>query len=240
MQTKPLYLDDSYQKTMEARVQEVVQEPNGDYRVRLDQTVFYPMGGGQATDQGMLSSDGLSAQIYQVMMKDGDIWHYLKTQTAPHVGTKVTGEINWDRRYTNMKKHTAGHVVDFAMYVLGYSPSPLMPYKGDHNKKLFIQYQGTVGKDIRQELEQKANELVAQNVPITWEFTSFEALQKEAIYLQPYLPKNKPLRIIRLEGVGAVADGGTQLKTTGELGSITIPVIDGQSGETIVHYTVET
>ncbi len=63
-------------------------------------------------------------------------------------------------------------------------------------------------------------------------------LQKEAIYLQPGLPTNKPLRTLRLEGVGAVADGGTQVKQTGEVEGINIESIEDKEGNTIVNYKI--
>lgn len=113
-----------------------------------------------------------------------------------------------------MKTHSSGHVVDFAMYLLGYSPKTLLPMKGDHGKKPYIVYQGVLGKDIQQELETKANELVAKSMNLSTAVVPLEELQKDAIYLQPGLPTNKPLHKLTLEGVGSVADGGTQVKNT--------------------------
>lgn len=239
MQTKAIYLDDSYQKEMDAQVLTVEQEDEGRWRVILDQTVFYPMGGGQSTDQGELTYDGQSAKVYQVQTKDGEIWHFIETTTPPTQGMSVHGVIDWERRYMNMKLHSAGHIVDFAMYQLGYSPATLIPYKGDHGKKAFIMYQGILGKDIKGELEAKSRELVQKDLELSWEFQSYEALEKEAIYLQPFLPKDKPLRTLRLEGVGAVADGGTQVKKTSEVGLITITAVDEEDGNTKVSYVIE-
>lgn len=232
MNTKALYLDDSYLKEVDATILEVQPDGTDKWRVRLDQTVFYPMGGGQATDQGKLNE----WEVYQVMMKDGDIWHYIKSAQAPSVETKVHGVINWERRYKNMRLHSGGHVVDFAMHVLGLSPKPLMPFKGDHSKKPHIVYQGTVTEDFQQKLEDKANELVKKNLKFSWNFEPIEELQKEAIYLQPGLPTNKPMRALRLETIGAVADGGTQVHETGEVGKIVIPLVETKENNTIVHY----
>lgn len=64
MKTKPLYLDDSYLKEMNAEILEVLPEGESTYRVILNQTVFYPMGGGQATDQGKLEADSWSGEVY--------------------------------------------------------------------------------------------------------------------------------------------------------------------------------
>lgn len=81
-------------------------------------------------------------------------------------------------------------------------------------KKLFIVYQGILGKEIRENLE------------------------KKSIYLQPGLPSDKPLRTLRLESVGAVADGGTQVHSTKEIEKITIPKIEEREGNTVVYYTI--
>ena len=137
-----------------------------------------------------------------------------------------------------MKIHSAGHIVDFAMFMLGYSPKILIPYKGDHGKKAFILYKGIVNKDIRQELEEKANELVGKNLNITWEQVSLAELEKDAIYLQPGLPSDKPLRKITLESVGSVADGGTQVKKTSEVGKIEVTNVEIEGEDTKVSYRV--
>ena len=238
MKTQQLYLSDSYIKEMDAEILEVVPESPNRYRLLLDQTVFYPMGGGQSTDQGTLTGDGFQATVYQVMMKDGEIWQYVETTTAPTVGLKIHGSINWDRRFQNMRLHSGGHVVDFAMFLLGYSPKTLIPLKGDHGKKPFIVYGGTLGKDITKELEAKANELIAQNKTFTTAIVSLEELTKDAIYLQPNLPTNKPLRKLTLEGVGSVADGGTQVAHTSEVGHIVITSVVEENSMTTVSYSV--
>lgn len=239
MKTQAKYLDDSYLKEIDAEILEVQSESEGRYRVILDQTVFYPMGGGQATDQGKLDGDNWSGEVYQVLNKDGEIWHFVKTNVAPVIGMKIHGIINWDRRYKNMKLHSAGHVIDFAMYSLGYSPKTLMPMKADHDKNPHIVYQGTLTEDIKQKLENKANELVSQNLEFSWYFQPLEDLRKEAIYLQPGLPTNKPLRTLKLEDIGAVADGGTQVKKTGEIGLIKIESIENEDNLTIVRYSIK-
>lgn len=236
MKTKLLYLDDSYLQSMDAEILEVDAVTPQLYRFVLNKTVFYPVGGGQATDQGRLWSDWWEGKVQEVVIKDGEVRHFVTTKTAPAVGQKVKGAIDWDRRYKLMKIHSGGHVIDFAMYILGYSPAHLMPVKGDHGKKAFILYQGVLGKDIRNELQDKVNELITNNLSITWSYASLDALKNEAIYLQPGLPTNKPLRKITLEGVGSVADGGTQVKKTGEVGGVEILSVEPEGENTRVSY----
>ncbi len=238
MKTTQLYLEDSYIKEMDATILEVIPEGEKRWRVLLDKTVFYPMGGGQPTDQGVLTNNEWTGNVYQVMMKDGEVWHYMECPIEPIVGTQIHGVINWDRRFKNMRVHSAGHVVDFALYQLGYSPQQLVPTKGDHGKKPFILYTGTLGKDITKELDEKSNELIQKGLVFTTKIVPFETLEKEALYLQPGLPTNKSLRMLTLEGVGSVADGGTQVKNTSEVGKIAIASCVEKEGATIITYNV--
>jgi alanyl-tRNA synthetase len=236
MKTKQIYLGDSYAKDMDASILEIQSEGERRWRLMLDQTVFYPMGGGQPTDQGVLMAPGWVGKVYQVLTKDGEIWHFVESENPPAVGTTVHGQIDWDRRFLNMRLHSGGHVVDFAMHLLGYSPKPLYPTKGDHGKKPAIIYTGVSGKDIRAELEAKSNDIVAQGLAFTTAIVPLSDLETDAIYLQPGLPTNKPLRKLTLEGVGSVADGGTQVKNTNEVGKISIPSVTEENGTTTVVY----
>ncbi len=238
MKTKLIYLDDSYQKEMDATILEVLYDGEGKYKILLDQTIFYAMGGGQPTDQGTLISNSWSGQVYQVMIQNGQLWHFVKALSTPKIGETVHGTIDWQRRYKNMRYHSAGHIVDFALYLLGYSPKIVSPLKADHGKKPYIVYQGVLEKDIKQQLQKKVNELITKDLRFSWKFQSYEDLKKEAIYLQPNLPTQKPLRTFRLETVGAVADGGTQLHTTGEAKAISVDNIIRQNNTTIIHYSL--
>lgn len=239
MKTKQLYLKNAYLQQMTAQVLEVVQESSDRYRILLDKTVFYAMGGGQPTDQGVLTNEDWSAKVYQVSMKDGELWHFISAQVPPQVGAHITGKINWDRRYKNMRKHSAGHVIDFALYQLELSPTQLQPVKGDHGKKAHIVYKGVVDDDIRELLQQAVDAIVAQDLEFSCAFVTYDELQKDALYLQPNLPTHKPLRALTLEGIGTVADGGTQVAKTGEVGRIVITTIEADGEYTHIAYTLD-
>ncbi|MBA3238668.1 MAG: hypothetical protein H0T62_10035 [Parachlamydiaceae bacterium] len=108
--------------------------------------------------------------------------------------------------------------------------------KGDHGKKPFVLYQGAIEKEFKEELQKKSNELIAKDINFSWNFDLLENIEKEAIYLQPGLPKNKPLRALRLDGVGVVADGGTIVTSTKEVGSVLITGIEVIEGDTCIKY----
>lgn len=238
MNTKQLYLSDSYVKTMHATILDAQVESAGKWRVVLSETAFYPMGGGQPTDQGLLKTDEWEGKVYQCLNKEGVIIHYVEADTIPPHGTIVQGVIDWERRYLNMRLHSAGHVIDFALYLLGYSPDKLSPIKADHGKKPVIWYQGQISEDFREELQQKANELVQANLLFTTSLVEFDAIKEKTLYLQQNLPLHKPLRLLTLESVGSVADGGTQVQRTGEVGSIEILPIEMKDGMTLIKYKV--
>ncbi len=234
--TVPLYLEDAYLKETDASIVEIIKEGDRRWQIVLDKTIFYPRGGGQSTDQGILLSKSWKGKVAQALQKEDKIIHYVESDEPPPVGSLLKCILDWDRRYLNMRLHSAGHVIDFAMYLLGYSPSPLKPFKGDHGKKPVIFYQGTIDEDIRQNLEKKSNDLVKQDISFSFRFASYEELEKEAIYLQPGLPKNKPLRLLTLTGVGSVADGGTQVHSTAEVGKISILPLEEKEEATLIHY----
>jgi phenylalanyl-tRNA synthetase beta chain len=237
LQTKQLYLTDSYLKEMDAKILEVVKESEGRYKLLLDQTVFYVMGGGQSTDQGELTSPSWNGHIYQVTMQNGQIWHFVQSDTEPEAGAIVHGIIDWERRYKNMKLHSAGHIIDFALYMLGYTPKQLIPLKGEHSKNPHIVYKGAIGKDITLDLKQKANEIVTQEMVFKTSFLTGQELADKALYIQPGLPTNKQLRALELVGVGIVADGGTQISNTKEVGEIDIR-IEIKDEYTTVYYNI--
>jgi len=253
MRTDPIYLTDTYQQSMTAHVLEVRPEPGKRWRVLLDSTVFYPLGGGQPTDQGELrwtteanGSSPFQARVYQVLTKDGEIWHYLEPfgpdTKALEVDQQVEGVIDWQRRYQNMRVHSAGHLLDFSLFRLGIVPDILRPIKGDHSKKPFVLYQGTLVNSLDltpARLEEAIDQLEEEERELTWEFVSLEQLQEDAIYIQPGLPTNKPLRKLTLAGIGSVADGGTQVRNTREVGKVTVISIEENEGQVKVAYRLQ-
>src|SRR6185312_5917069 len=100
--TTLLYATDSYLRAFEAHVVAT------DGRVvALDQTVFYPGGGGQMADHGALLYDGRRLVVSGMSKRDGVVWHELAEDAGdpPTVGAQVTGEIDWPFRYTMMRTH---------------------------------------------------------------------------------------------------------------------------------------
>ena len=103
-ETRRLYYEDVYKKEFTATVVECREQKKG-YAVVLDESAFYPEGGGQPSDVGTLGD----AKVTEVHEKDGELLHY--TDKALEVGAKVEGKIDWARRFDLMQQHSGEHMV---------------------------------------------------------------------------------------------------------------------------------
>lgn len=147
----------------------------------------------------------------------------------------VKGIIDWDWRYRHMKIHSGGHLLHD---VLMSMTKNLTPIKGGHGKKAFIEYKGEIDPSIKEKLEAEVNKVLQKGLAIITKFVSYDELAKETQFLTPNLPRNKPLRIIKIDGFPAMADGGVQVKNTKEIGKIWIAHITVQNGTTNIRYGV--
>lgn len=233
--TELIYLTDSYQKEAKARVVSVVQKGN-TWEVVLDQTLLYPQGGGQPSDKGEITGPNGKAHVKHVRLVGDTAVHECSLEGTLRVGDEVSCVLDWDTRYRNMRVHSAGHIVHEATKLV--SPH-LIPIKGEHGIKQYIEYEGTLPIDKKYPIEKEANDIVEKNLPLLTEFVSLEELIRRAPWVPPHLPKNKPLRILTIGSFPPIPDGGTQVKESREVGPITITEIEN-SGETVrVHYEIQ-
>lgn len=228
MQTKQIYYQNSYQKELECKVISV--EPAGNLQnVIVDQTIFYPEGGGQPCDRGMLGE----AKVEYVRFSNGEIIHQVKGIINPEITVK--GILDWDWRYKYMKIHTAGHLLHDVLMTL---VSNLVPLKGSHGKKAFLEYQGNFDISKKTEIETKVNEILNHDLPIVTKETTFTELEKDCKFLPPNLPKNKPLRMIKIGDYPSMPDGGIHVKSTKEIGKIWIANLTSGGGIVNIRYSV--
>lgn len=229
--TEALYLTDSYQTTATAKVAAV-----GDTYLILDQTIFYPQGGGQPSDKGTVKSESSELHVKSVEYNGGEIKHVGSFKGAFSVGDQVTLTIDWNLRLKHMQWHTAGHLVD----LVARSIDPeLIPIRGMHGigKKLFIEYEGVQNPHIDQ-LNAGLSELVAMKPEIKTQFVNLEQLKKMSNWLPAKLPTSKKLRVLSIGADYHIPDGGTQLKTSESIWPITITSVEHTENSTLVHYTV--
>ncbi len=231
-----LCLHDSYLKSCRSSV---VSVKEGKY-VALDQTVFYPRGGGQPWDTGKLirASDGQEFPVIAVVKAEGSISHEVAKlggkdggdglQSAGNsanegglrVGDEVEAIIDWVRRHRLMRMHTAGHILSAIMFKAGIL---ITGNQLDVDKTRFDFSMENFDKTAFQSLVDEANAAIARNLEVTVSFLPREeALKVEgAVKLAVALPPEiKELRMVRIGDVDYQADGGTHVKNTSEIGKI--------------------
>lgn len=228
MKTRQVYYEDPYRKELESTVLSV-SDSGGLSNVILDQTIFYPEGGGQPSDRGVLGD----AKVEQVRFMDGEIVHQVRGELQP--GLKVMAQLDWGWRHKYMKIHTAGHLLHDVMMTL--YPS-LTPIRGSHGKKAFLEYNGTLDASQKDTIEQKVNETAQQDLPVVTKEASYEEIQQQCQFVPENLPRNKSLRMIKIGDFYGMPDGGVHVKSTKEIGTIWIANITTENNITRIRYGV--
>lgn len=241
METKLAYLNDSYLLSSTATVTEVAPAQDGKTDMQLDETVFYPQGGGQPTDKGKITAYGAEFEVEDVRFESGIVHHFGRVAAGSFKkGDRVNLDVDAERRALNMRNHTAGHLV--ASVIAELKPE-LKANKGYHFPDgPYVQFEGLVAPEERQALGAKAQELanqwIAERREVTIRFVPYEELVKVCRHVPENIPRDKPSRIATIEGSISIPDGGTQVRDLGEIGGITITKIKGRGNETIIGYKV--
>ncbi|MFC3477790.1 alanine--tRNA ligase [Halobacterium litoreum] len=224
-ETEALYYDDAYRSEFEAVVLDVFEREEGDdtvYDVVLDQTMFYPEGGGQPADHGTLSTDDHAVDVFDVQERDGVVLH--RTDENPGKGEFVRGQIDVERRRRLMAHHTATHVVvHAAREVLGEHVRQAGAQKGTDSSRIDIAHFERLDRETVKEIERVANDIVTENTSVQREWPHrHEAEEKYGFDLyQGGIPTGENIRLVHVaEDVQAC--GGTHVDRTGEIGTIKI------------------
>jgi misacylated tRNA(Ala) deacylase len=216
--TEQLYQTDSYIREFDA----VVTAVDGQ-AVALDRTAFYPGGGGQPHDLGLLTWDGGSAAVTRVKRQGDKVWHTLGG-VAPPVGTPVHAALDWKRRYQLMRTHTALHVLcgvvwrDYGASVTGGNMEPL---KG----RMDFEFE-TMHKELVTEIEANVNNEIEESHPVhvaslpREEAFEIPDLIRTKINLLP--PQIEQVRTVEIEDLDLQADGGTHVANTREVGRVRV------------------
>jgi Ser-tRNA(Ala) deacylase AlaX len=216
--TKALFLVDSYLKESKATV---ISVKNGKY-VILDQTIFYPKGGGQPHDTGKLIKGNDVYNVVYVGKFSGEISHEVD-HAGLQAGDEVCCVLNWDRRYKLMRSHTAAHL--FAS-LLNQGTGALTT--GNQLEEDHVRFDFSLAKFDRELLEEyvaEANKLFCTDVPVKWyELPKEEALKIPGVVkMAKAFPPDLPfLRIVEIVGYDRQADGGTHVRNLREVGKIVL------------------
>jgi misacylated tRNA(Ala) deacylase len=220
--TQLLYQTDSYLQNFSATVSVV---DAAQHAVTLDQTAFYPGGGGQPNDTGTLTVNGITYPVLKVQKAGDAVLHLLGGDAPlPEPGASAQGQLDWEHRYKLMRTHSMMHILcgvifrDYGAQVTGGNMEPL---KG----RMDFEFE-TLHKDFVQEVQTAVNREVAAARPL-----QVRILPREEAFQIPDLIRTKinllpagitQVRVVEIVGLDLQADGGTHVHNTSEVGAIRV------------------
>lgn len=212
--TTALYLRDCYLQRCEAKIIEITDEG-----IVLDQTVFYPTGGGQPYDTGKLIFDEKEFIVTNVTKKEGHILHHISGE-KPSVGTRVICAVDWERRYKLMRHHTAAHLL--SGLINKETGAAITGNQLDVGESRIDFDLEAFDKEAFMAFANKANTITSANRPVTISFLSPEQAKHLSKLAVSDYSSLQELRIVDIDGIDTQPCGGTHVKNTKEIGKITI------------------
>ena len=210
MKTEKLFYEDSHLRTFSATVISCEEGDRG-WRVTLDATAFYPEGGGQACDVGMLGS----VRVLSVFEEEEKIVHLC--DGALQVGERVDGQIDWAHRFDLMQQHSGEHIISGLLHQKFGCMNTGFHVGTD---EMEVDFDKMLTAEQLAEVEKCANEAVWQNIPLRCWIPDREELPSVFYRSKRALPW--PVRIVQVPGFDSCACCGVHVKTTGEIGLIKI------------------
>ncbi len=184
----------------------------------LDRTAFYPIGGGQPSDIGYIEWNDKKSEIVEVIKKEDTVKHIINGE-KPQIGNKVHATINWNRRYSHMKMHTAQHVISGIIFDSFQARTVGNQIHANYSRVDFHPANFT-NKDL-ENIEIKFNKIINQNLPIKIYEEERESLEKRVDQQRAHLdllPKFiTKLRIVEIEGFDICPCAGTHVRNTNEI-----------------------
>ena len=217
--TEELAVRDAYRRECTATVVAAVADG-----VLLDRTVFYPQGGGQPGDTGLLEWTGGTVAVADTVRREGEVVHVLADGPVPATGTPVRAVIDWERRHLLMRTHTALHVLsalvwrEFGAKVTGGNMEPGRARMDFELESMSVEF----GREV----EERLNAILAEGHPVRVLF-----LARAEALADPDLIRTKvslipehvdPVRVVDIAGADRQADGGTHVADTAEVGRVRV------------------
>ncbi|MGA7271128.1 MAG: alanyl-tRNA editing protein [Acidimicrobiia bacterium] len=219
MQIEELASKDSYLARAEGSVISAT-----DGALILDRTVFYARGGGQPGDTGIVRWDGGEIRVTDTKRRDGVITHFVAGEVLPEPGTPVEGVIDWDRRYTIMRTHTALHALSGVVW-REYGAKVTGGNMEEGTARMDFELD-SISVEFGQEVERLLNAELVKGYP-----TEVVYLARDAAVRDPDLIRTKvnlipewveEIRVVDIVGLDRQADGGTHVRSTLEVGQIQV------------------
>jgi misacylated tRNA(Ala) deacylase len=225
MTTEALFRADAYQREAPARVQEITEQGG----VVVDRTLFYPAGGGQPGDGGLLSWEGGSCAIATTVKGEGGsiVLVPAEGEAPPPAGTAVTQVLDWDRRYGHMRVHTALHLLSVVI-PLGVSGGSISAAKGR------LDFNMPDAPEDKAALQAELQELIDRDLPVGEDWITDAELDAnpglvKTMSVSPPRGAGR-VRLVRIGAGETQVDlqpcGGTHVASTGEIGRIRLGKVE--------------
>jgi alanyl-tRNA synthetase len=223
--TLRLFDDDSFLREFDATVLHAGQENDTPW-VALDRTAFYPGGGGQPVDRGVLGE----AAVLDLVEREGLIWHLLDRAVPP--GASLHGAIDWARRFDHMQQHTGQHVLS-QTFIEVADAETLSFHLGEAVVTIDVAHPGP-GPDLLARVEDRANEVLWEDHPVVTHRVTRADLGRFPLRKQPVVEGT--IRIVEVEGFDWSPCGGTHVARTGQVGAIALLGAERYKGGTRIEF----
>ncbi|WP_289141347.1 DHHA1 domain-containing protein [uncultured Brevibacillus sp.] len=206
-----LYYQDAYIQSFSAQIMKRGTEEDGTAYVVLSETAFYPTGGGQPCDLGLLGE----IQVVDVEEIGGEVRHRLASPLPEEI-TEVTGQIDWERRFDHMQQHAGQHILS-AAFLEVVQAETLAFHLGKERVTIDVRLD-ELTEDVWTKVEQRANQVVLENHPIIARFVDEAELATLPLKKQPTVTEN--IRVVMIPDFDYNPCGGTHPARTSEVGMI--------------------
>src|SRR5437773_8902679 len=226
--TERLYYNDSRLLEFDARVVELSERDDGAVAVTLDRTAFYPTGGGQPNDTGMLGG----AQVVDCIDAESEGVLHVIQGAVPQIGDAVRGKIDWLRRLDHMQQHTGQHILS-AAFVREFE-APTHSFRVlEHECEIDVALEDPTDERIEQAVN-LANQIIWECRPIQVRHVTSEEAASLPLRKEP--AREGELRVIEIDNFDLTPCGGTHAKSTGEVGLIAVRSWERAKGLTRIQF----
>ncbi|PHH79284.1 hypothetical protein CDD82_2498 [Ophiocordyceps australis] len=227
----------------------------GDLSIQTSETIFHIQGGGQPSDTGTMvlspkTPAGEPAVLDVLAVRRGGggaiLHHCRMANSAPsdvaEPGVSVEQKVDGDKRDLFSRVHTAGHVLGIAVRQLASQLPGVQESKGQHYPDdAFVQFQGTIGQDLRDSIQHGIDRLVAEDLPVTVSVLGHDKMAEHKIFVPDgfgYLSA-EGTRVVEIDGLGGYPCSGTHSISTARLGKVSITKMTTRKGATKIYYEIE-
>lgn len=222
--TRKLYYEDAYLKETTVQVTESANDGRGQYVV-LDQTCFYPEGGGQPADQGMIGT----APVLDVQNQAGEIRHYLDRQLEPG---RYQAKLDWQKRWEHMQQHAGQHLLSALLEDRhGYRTTSF--HLGQERVSIDL-HKASIDRETLRQVELEANRIISRHLPIRTRWVNEDQLAQLDLRKPPAVSGD--IRLVEMDGIDLNACGGTHPDNTAGIGLLKIIGTEKAKGGTRLYF----